>query len=87
MKSQGFMKEMGPQINQFNHSADLAEIIPVIIHAHQNISAVQIPNPIYSRKKAIYMAHFKITRYFIALLNFLQCFDAVGWAAGRVSGL
>jgi len=27
------------------------------------------------------------TDYFIGILKFLQCFDTVGWAAGRASGL
>ena len=28
-----------------------------------------------------------LTKTYDELANFLQCFDAVGWAAGRASGL
>ena len=34
-----------------------------------------------------YEANDHFLLYFLAIFQILQCFDAVGWAAGRASGL
>ena len=38
-------------------------------------------------RQSAYDFLFDFNRYYVSIFSGLQCFDAVGWAAGRASGL
>jgi len=60
-----------------------------VIYDSQNLQSTAIQNSLTTEKQNLFKTFKDLQNfiYFSAFMLRLQCFDAVGWAAGRASGL
>ena len=82
------------QIAQFGKSAEMEVIVPEeillkIFHPLLVADLCRCERCVswHFDRVLVFSLYFSFSPYFICLVHCMQCFDAVGWAAGRASGL